>query len=452
MAEILPILDKRFYTVSELTEEIKYLIEDEFFDIWIVGEVSNIATPMSGHTYFTLKDKKASIRAVLFKGQKSLINYNFKNGEEVLVRGRLSLYEPRGEYQIIVDYLEPYGIGKLYLKIEQLKKKLAKEGLFDKKYKKEIPKFPEKIGVITSITGAAIHDILNVLKRRFAGIELFIYPVKVQGDDAPGFIVDAFKFFENFREKIDVIIIARGGGSLEDLMPFNSEDVARAIFQSSIPVISAVGHETDYSIADFVADLRAPTPSAAAEIVVKNKHEVILHLDNLTKRLTLLMNSTLSKYKSKISNISQKLTNFNWKLYNLKSKVYNLEKDLIVFYKNYLKERENRIKNLHLKLLQHTPEMRIKNFKDKLDYLSKNLYKRYFALHKIKKDKFTNLMQSLHYLSPLNILNRGYALVQKDGKLVSSVKHINTQDNINIKLSDGEILATVNSINNKVES
>jgi exodeoxyribonuclease VII large subunit len=443
MAQILPILEKKFYTVSEITEEIKNIIEDEFFDVWILGEVSNVVTPMSGHTYFTLKDKTASIKAVLFKTQKKLINYNIKNGEEIVVRGRISLYEPRGEYQIIIDYLEPYGIGKLYMQIEKLKEKLFKEGLFEKKFKKNIPKFPEKIGVVTSVTGAAIRDILNVLNRRFTGIELFIFPVKVQGEEAPNLITEGIKFFNNFRENIDVIILARGGGSIEDLMPFNDETVARAIFKSNIPIISAVGHETDFSISDLVADLRAPTPSAAAELVVKNKQEVSIHLDNLTKRLTLLIKSKIDYYKHIINNSNTNLNNFRWEITHFNNKIKIIKKDLINSFSQYFNSRNEKVKHLTLQLYQFNPKMKIKNYKDKLDYFSNNLYKNYFALFNSKKNSLLNFMQNLHYLSPLNILNRGYAIVQKNKKLIQSINDVKINDRINIKVSDGNILAKV---------
>ncbi len=443
MAQILPILEKKFYTVSEITKEIKDILEDEFFDVWIIGEVSNVATPLSGHTYFTLKDKSASIRAVLFRGQKNLLNYNLKNGEEIIVRGRISLYEPRGEYQVIVDYLEPYGIGKLFLQIEKLKEKLNKEGLFKEKFKKEIPKFPDKIGVITSITGAAIRDILNVLKRRFTGIELFIYPVKVQGDEAPAMIVDAINFFNRFDENINVIILARGGGSIEDLMPFNDESVARAIFASNIPIISAVGHETDFSISDFVADLRAPTPSAAAELVVKNKEEIIIHIDNLTKRLILLFKSKIEKLKHKINNSETILNNFSWKILNLIEKIKLSEKEILKIFLIFLKNKKNSLDNLTFMVTQFNPEKKIEFYKERLHYLNNNLKRNYLILFENKRKSLINLMQNLHYLSPLNILNRGYAVVKKDGKVVQKIDDINIGDNIEVKVSDGDFKAKV---------
>ncbi len=277
--------EKKTLSVSELTSRIRELLENNFFDVYVTGEISNLSKPISGHIYFTLKDENSSIRCVLFKFQQRLIDFDYKNGDKVIVRGRITVYEKRGEYQIIVDYVEPDGIGALYLKFERLKKKLKEEGLFDEKYKKKIPEFPKKIAIITSPTGAAIRDILNILKRRFLNLQIIIAPVKVQGEEAKTDIVKAIQFVNLYIKDIDVIILARGGGSLEDLQPFNEEIVARAIFQSKIPIISAVGHETDFTIADFTADLRAPTPSAAAELVVKNKEDLLLHLSNLEKQL-----------------------------------------------------------------------------------------------------------------------------------------------------------------------
>src|SRR5512136_382311 len=270
--------EKRILTVTQLTSLIRGVLEENFEHVWVEGEVSNLAMPVSGHLYFTLKDAGAQLRCVMFRASARVLKFKPKDGMGLIVRGRVSLFEPRGEYQLIVEYLEPQGIGALQLAFAQLKERLAKEGLFDEAHKKPIPRLPQRIGVVTSVTGAAIHDILNVLDRRFANVEVLICPVKVQGEGAAAEIAGAVKDFNRYGE-IDVMIIGRGGGSMEDLWAFNEETVARAIYHSRIPVISAVGHETDYTISDFVADLRAPTPSAAAELVVRDKKEIknILH-------------------------------------------------------------------------------------------------------------------------------------------------------------------------------
>ena len=264
---------RRIYSVAELSLEIRNLLERQFPDVWVTGEVSNLRAAGSGHLYFTLKDETAQLRAVCFRNQARYLKFKPQDGLAVIARGRLSVYEARGEYQLYVEFLEPAGLGALQLAFEQLKQKLAAEGLFDPARKKPLPMLPRVIGVVTSPTGAVIRDILRILHRRFRNINVLIYPVKVQGEGAAQEIAQGIEYF-NRQAPVDVMIVARGGGSLEDLWAFNEEVVARAIAASKIPVISAVGHETDFTIADFVADLRAPTPSAAAELVVRRKQDL----------------------------------------------------------------------------------------------------------------------------------------------------------------------------------
>jgi exodeoxyribonuclease VII large subunit len=285
MFNAFPLLSKdKILTVSELTYEIKKHIELEprFQDVWLQGEISNYKVHTSGHVYFTLKDENASIKAALWKSRADIYlkNFRFKDGDKVLVHGKVEVYEPSGEYKIIVDFIEPLGIGELQMKFEMLKQKLAAEGLFDRKYKKPIPEYPSRIGIVTSPTGAAIRDMINIISRRFPAVEIILYPVRVQGEGAAEEIAQAIYDFNRYGG-VDVIIVGRGGGSVEDLWAFNEEIVARAIFASRIPIISAVGHEIDYSISDFVADLRAPTPSAAAELVVKNRDDVLENVRNI---------------------------------------------------------------------------------------------------------------------------------------------------------------------------
>ena len=282
----------KIYTVSDLTTEIRALLEDSFSGVWVEGEVSNFHHHSSGHLYFTLKDQESKIRVVMFRAQNRQLRFRPQDGLAVLVYGEVGVYERRGEYQLVVEYMEPKGLGALQLAFEQLKAKLQAEGLFDEARKRPIPMLPRRIGVITSPVGAAIRDILHVLRRRFAGVDVLIYPVTVQGDQAPPEIVDALREL-NRRGGLDVLILGRGGGSIEDLWAFNEEMVARAIADSKIPVISAVGHEVDYTIADFVADLRAPTPSAAAELVIARKDELAQRLDDLQLRMTGVVRSRL---------------------------------------------------------------------------------------------------------------------------------------------------------------
>jgi exodeoxyribonuclease VII large subunit len=300
----------KIYTVSDLTSEIRVLLEDSFSGVWVEGEVSNFHHHSSGHIYFTLKDQESQIRGVMFRMQNRNLRFKPQDGLAVLIYGVLSVYERRGDYQVVVEYMEPKGLGALQLAFEQLKKKLQAEGLFDEARKRPIPMLPRRIGVITSPTGAAIRDILHVLRRRFAGVDVLIYPVTVQGDEAAPEIVEALREL-NRRGGLDVLIVARGGGSIEDLWAFNEESVARAIADSKIPVISAVGHEVDYTIADFVADLRAPTPSAAAEMVIAKKDELAQRLDDLQARMTGVMRSRLHALVARVAGLDRHLRLLN---------------------------------------------------------------------------------------------------------------------------------------------
>jgi len=274
----------KIFTVSELTRNVRALLEGHFPEVWVSGEISNFRSPSSGHFYFTLKDEQAQLASVMFRGANSQIPFKLEDGLEVICHGRITVYETRGQYQIVVDHCEPKGIGALQLAFEQLKKKLSEEGLFDAKNKKPLPFLPKKIGVVTSPTGAAIRDILKVLHQRFESTNVLLIPVRVQGEGAAEEVAEAI-FLLNKRDDIDVMIVGRGGGSMEDLWAFNEEVVARAIFASKIPVVSAVGHEIDFTIADFVADVRAPTPSAAAEIVVPRRRDLLEHIEELKQQL-----------------------------------------------------------------------------------------------------------------------------------------------------------------------
>ncbi|MCX5692384.1 MAG: exodeoxyribonuclease VII large subunit [Candidatus Omnitrophica bacterium] len=289
------------YTVSQLTSSIKIVLEDSFQNIWIDGEISNFKA-VAGHFYFTLKDDKSELKCVFFKSSNEKIKFEIKDGMQVLCCGKISIYEQRGVYQLYVARMEPKGIGELQLAFEQLKEKLFKEGLFDEAHKKPIPLLPERIGIVTSITGAAIRDILHVLNKRFSNVEVIINPVKVQGDEAKEEISSAIEEF-NRLGNVDVMIVGRGGGSLEDLWAFNEEIVARAIYNSKIPVISAVGHEIDWTISDFVADMRAPTPSVAAEIVIAKKSELADRLDEIEKKITDFPMDIVKEYEQRLDEI-----------------------------------------------------------------------------------------------------------------------------------------------------
>ena len=321
------LFERKVYTVSELTKKIRETLEVNFDLIWVTGEISNLRTPSSGHYYFTLKDKESQIKAVLFRPQLRFLKFLPQDGMDIICYGRLTVYEKRGEYQIIIEYLEPKGIGALSFAFEQLKEKLSKEGLFDQAHKKPIPFLPKRIGIITSPTGAAIRDMIQIIGRRFSNLEIYIYPVRVQGEEAPSEIVKAI-YEMNQWGKVDVIILGRGGGSLEDLWAFNTEEVARAIFDSKIPIISAVGHEIDFTIADFVADLRAPTPSAAAELVVPDRTEITNVISSLSVRLNTRMKQILEMEKQHYFMLIKRLPDLRFRLSDLQSRIDDLKSRL----------------------------------------------------------------------------------------------------------------------------
>ncbi|MCX7761587.1 MAG: exodeoxyribonuclease VII large subunit [Candidatus Kryptonium sp.] len=399
MYNFYPLIAKeKILTVSELTYKIKEFVEPNFQDIWLQGEISNykVHSP-SGHVYFTLKDQNASINAAMWKryADNYLRDRDYKDGDKVLVHGKIEIYEPRGEYKIIVDFIEPLGIGELQIKFEMLKQKLAAEGLFDKRYKKPIPEYPNKIGIVTSPTGAAIRDIINIISRRFPAVELILYPVKVQGEGAAEEIAQAIRDFNSYGE-VEVIIVGRGGGSIEDLWAFNEEIVARAIFESKIPIISAVGHEIDYSISDFVADLRAPTPSAAAELVVKNRDDVIENVQNI------------------------------W---------YNIHQLVIDKIKNAKKEVEHLVKSYAF----NRPLDWLRQYTMRIDELTRALDIAMSHRFEIIKQDFNQWLKRFESVNPELALKRGYAIVYKNGKIVHSKNELKINDEFNIKLSDGTI-------------
>ena len=388
-------------SVSDLNSYIKDKIgNDEFLNnVYIKGEISNFKHHYTGHMYFTLKDENSLIKCIMFKTYTSHLNFVPKDGMNVLILGTVSVFERDGVYQIYCKAMQEDGIGDLYAKYEALKAKLKEEGLFDNTHKKQIPFMPKTIGVLTSQTGSVIRDIINVSTRRNPNVYLRLFPVPVQGEGAGIKIAEAIKIM-NEQNLADVIILARGGGSLEDLWPFNEEAVARAIFESNIPVISAVGHETDFTIADFVADLRAPTPSAAAELAVANVEDIRKNLDKYETRLGVALNKKLELMKLRYE------------------KVINLR----VF-----KE----------------PLLRIQDEYVRLDNFLKLIYDKAIEKYKESNFIFANLVSKLDSLSPLKTLTRGYSIVQKDNKIIKSKLDLNNEDNIKITLVDGDITAII---------
>lgn len=432
------------YTVSELTTKVKVLLEDSFPFIWICGEISNLRIPVSGHFYFTLKDEKAQINAVMFRGQNRNLKFMPEDGMSVKGIGRVSVYEPRGTYQIILEYLEPKGTGAIQLAFEQLKERLTAEGLFDEKHKKPLPFLPRKISIITSPTGAVIHDILKIVNRRFPNILIEIIPVKVQGDGSEMEIVSGLETI-NDRFDSDVAILARGGGSLEDLHAFNSEDVARAIFASEIPIISAVGHETDFSIADFVADLRAPTPSAAAELAVPLKSDLIKKTAELTTTLTIRLSRYIEHLQALLKEMSHRLVDPNKRIEDLRLKTDDLLSRLIRTFKINTTQQHERLEWRFDKLKSHNPLIYTKKANKELEKIYNNLliYIR-ICLNK-KQFLLRELDARLNTLSPNAILDRGYSITRTipDAVIVRNPLQVEIGQDLEVMVAKGSLICRV---------
>lgn len=407
-------INEKYLSISDFTKVLKENLETSYPEVLLRGEISNFRPSSTGHWYFYLKDQYASIKAIIFKNlQNSILtvlkSYNIpalSDGRDVLVEGRISVYERNGEYSIIINKLIPVGIGELTIKFELLKEKLSKEGLFDPSIKKPLPKFPSHIGVVTSPTAAALKDILNVLKRRFASIKITIFPTSVQGENAKYEITKAINFanyhyLNNTKYKVDILVIARGGGSIEDLWPFNEEIVAYAIYNCRIPIITGIGHEIDFTIADFCADIRAPTPSAAAEIVVKNSEDLLNSISALNLRLTASFNNFIEKFYLRFDQCKTK------RLISLfEKKYFNNMQDF-----SYLT--------------------------DKMQYNFKNYFSKL-------NQKYSFLAKRLENISPLKILSKGYSiLLDNNNKIIKNYREVNEKDNLSVILSKGKLSVTV---------
>ena len=396
----------RALDISEANSYIKRILTNDpiLYNLRVKGEISNFKVHSSGNVYLSLKDEKSKLNCIIFKSNydKSL---NLDNGVKIIASGYISVYERDGAYQLYINEVEIEGIGNLYIEFNKLKEKLKKEGLFDTKYKKEIPKMPRSIGVITSPTGAVIRDIINVTKRRFPKVDIKLYPVNVQGDKSASDICEGIEFF-NRMENVDTIIVGRGGGSLEELWSFNEEIVAREIFKSKIPIISAVGHETDFTICDFVSDMRAPTPSAAAEIATPDLSEIYYKLNTIKNRMNRSLNNQVILDNEKLNNTFDKINNY-MKNYIVRDKVIQLDQ---IYDK------------IKLRLEQ------------KLE---------------TSKEKLSKKAALLHNLSPLATISRGYSIVEKNGQVINSIEEVNITDDINITLKDGSLECNVNKINSK---
>lgn len=439
------------FTVSEINSIIKNILEETFPEIWVEGEISNFKN-YSNHLFFTLKDEESQIKAVLFRGYTNSLKFTPKDGMKVLVRGRLTLYEARGEYQLVANYMEPLGIGILKIRFEELKKKLEEKGYFDEARKKPIPLFPHKIGIITSTKGAVIKDMLNILKRRFYGLHIIIFPVKVQGEGAKEEIADAINFAnEHFKEILDVLILARGGGSFEDLFAFNEEIVADAIYHSYIPIISAIGHETDFTISDFVADLRAPTPSAAAELVVNCKDVLEDKLYNLFLRCKGSLLKRILEIKKKIDYEKRSLKGYSQSIRNNSEKIFYYESRISRAVSLILNNRKQKITNFYKILNQLSPQGKLELKRERLLRLNGVLINSIKNIIQLKKMPVYNFSYSLDSLSPLKVLSRGYSITKSKttGKIVKHIDDIGIGDELITIVKSGELVSIVKEKNKK---
>jgi exodeoxyribonuclease VII large subunit len=437
-------LQRRIYTVSELTTSIKVLLESQFPFIWISGEVSNFKKPSSGHFYFTLKDESAQIASVMFRNQNRGVHFELEDGLHILGLGRISVYEPRGSYQIILEYIEPRGIGALQLAFEQLRERLKKEGLFDQDHKKSIPFLPAKISLITSPTGSVVHDILTVINRRYPNMTLEILPVKVQGSGSVQEIVEALESI-NARMDSDVVIIARGGGSLEDLQAFNSEEIARAIFASKIPVVSAVGHETDFTIADFVADLRAPTPSAAAEMVVPVKSELVLQVSSLKNQLARAMLNHIRDHRTHLKQFLKRLPKPHKTVQDLMLRVDDYNHRISLAITRMIKSHHDKVTWISAALAMQSPIKTGEKLNYKLEQLTYNL--KIFIINMIhhKLNTLDQLHGKLNALNPMAVLQRGYSITRTlpKGWVVHDAVEVHLNQVLEILLARGRIIGRV---------
>ncbi len=442
----------KIYSVTNLTEEIQDLIEDHFDFVWVEGEISNFSSPASGHYYMVLKDEKAQIRAVMFRMQARYLKFLPENGMKVIVQGRIGIYAPRGEYQIILDYLEPMGVGALALAFEQLKKKLAAQAIFDQDIKKPLPFLPQRVAVITSPTGAAIKDFLKIIRRRFANIEIVIVPVRVQGEEATQDMVDALELV-NRELKTDVIVLTRGGGSLEDLWAFNREELAIAIRRSRIPVVSAVGHEIDLTISDLAADLRAPTPSAAAEILVVEKESLKARLEELKNRLVSLIESIIKDRKQELVYLSKGLQDPRKRLAESWMRLDEIHTRLVRMMELNLRDARKSLDNETRALIFHSPANIMNSMRQRLAFQKTSLGR---AMNRDLADRnvsLSTLVKRLEDLGPLSILKRGYSITRKlpEKTIVRHAAGMEKGEQVQVLLGEGQLECRVEEVSSDKE-
>jgi exodeoxyribonuclease VII large subunit len=441
--------ERRIWTVRALVSAVRSHIEREYSDCWVEGEISNLRIPDSGHLYFTLKEESAQIRVVMFRSSAKLLRFRPENGLHVTVRGRITVYEERGELQISAEFMEPKGAGALQLAFEQLKARLQAEGLFEASRKKPIPPWPQRIGIITSPQGAALRDILNILARRHHSANVLIYPAQVQGDSAPGEVMAGLRYFHQelrHSRAVEVIIIARGGGSAEDLASFNHEALARAVADSKIPVISAIGHETDFTIVDFVADLRAPTPSAAAELVIRSRQEIETQAEDLYRRLErglryrLLMARQELADRAQHAGFARMMDGIHRRQQKLDEQRFRLEKAE----RQLLERCHRRCENVSATIRHYDARRRLSAIRQQLQAQVANLAAATRTRLLESRGVLDRRSASLEALSPLAILNRGYALVfDAKGRLVKDAARLKAGDELSARLARGRVRARV---------
>ncbi|WP_372999769.1 exodeoxyribonuclease VII large subunit [Marinobacter sp.] len=442
----------RALSVSELNHQARHLLESSFMQVWVEGELSGFSRPSSGHWYFSLKDRKCQVRCAMFRGMNQRIRTLPKEGDQVRIRGKVTLYENRGDFQIIVEHIEPAGLGALQLAFEELKRKLLAEGLFDQARKKPLPPLPRHIGVVTSPTGAAIHDILTVLARRCPAIPVTLYPTAVQGKTAAADIVRAIESAQN-HGIADVLIIGRGGGSLEDLWCFNEEAVARAIAECRIPTVSAVGHEVDVTIADFVADLRAPTPSAAAEKVSPDQSDWLRQLRERESRLSNAMALTLKRLSTQLGHLGARLRDPRRELQEKAQRMDELELRLEKAIRQRLTNVAVRNDHLGQRLFMQSPRRQLSQSHETLGRASERLVSVMQQHLRQRRDSLEHLAQTLNVVSPLATLGRGYAIVRdSQGRIIREAPDVSPGDTISARVARGEMTAKVTSVKSADET
>lgn len=436
------------FTVSRLNTTVRQLLEQEMGSVWLSAEISNFSQPASGHWYFTLKDDGAQVRCAMFRNSNRRVTFRPQHGQQILVRATITLYEPRGDYQLIIESMHPAGEGALQQQFELLKAKLASEGLFDQQHKQPLPEPAKQVGVITSATGAALHDVLRVLHRRDPSLPVIIYPTPVQGADAPAAIVRAIEL-ANQRAECDVLIVGRGGGSLEDLWSFNEERVARAIFASRIPVVSAVGHETDVTIADFVADLRAPTPSAAAEIVSRNQTELLRQLLSQQQRLEMAMDYYLAQQQRRFSRLDHRLQQQHpqLRLARQQTALFRLQQRLNEAMENRLRQSLRQQDRLSQRLAAHQPQPRLFQAQRQLEQMRYRLQQSMEKTLNRDRQRFATLAAQLEGVSPLATLARGFSVTTDSaGQVVKKTAQLQSGDTLRTRLDDGWVESQVTSL------